>query len=215
MTATMNQPEVGRSRLRKEDARLVTGRTRWTDNSNLPGMVHLAILRSPYAHARITRVDLAGGTQPSQRDRRVQRCRPGQPGRPGLRLAGHGGHGRSDLPTTRGRRGAPRRRAGRGRGGAGQGERGGRARSDRRRLRAVAGGARLGGGPAARFAAGARRRWHQQDVHLDLRLGRCRLRRQLRRSRGRGRGGHQAPVRAAAVDSGLHGAAQRHRRPER
>ncbi len=59
MTATMNPPEVGRSRLRKEDARLVTGRTRWTDNLSLPGMVHLAILRSPYAHAKITRVDLS------------------------------------------------------------------------------------------------------------------------------------------------------------
>jgi carbon-monoxide dehydrogenase large subunit len=60
MTATLNQPEVGRARLRKEDARLVTGRTRWTDNFILPGMVHLAILRSPYAHARLTRVDVSG-----------------------------------------------------------------------------------------------------------------------------------------------------------
>jgi len=60
MTATINEPEVGRRRLRKEDARLITGRTRWTDNLNLPGMVHLAILRSPYAHAKITRVDVSG-----------------------------------------------------------------------------------------------------------------------------------------------------------
>ncbi len=66
MTATLNQPEVGRSRLRKEDARLVTGRTRWTDNLTLPGMVHLAILRSPYAHAKITRVDIsAARSQPN------------------------------------------------------------------------------------------------------------------------------------------------------
>jgi aerobic carbon-monoxide dehydrogenase large subunit len=66
MTATLNEPEVGRRRLRKEDARLVTGRTRWTDNLNLPGMVHLAILRSPYAHAKITRVDLtAARSQPN------------------------------------------------------------------------------------------------------------------------------------------------------
>jgi carbon-monoxide dehydrogenase large subunit len=55
MTATM--PEIGRARLRKEDGRLITGRTRWTDNITLPGMLHLAILRSPVAHARITRVD--------------------------------------------------------------------------------------------------------------------------------------------------------------
>ncbi len=66
MTATVNQPEVGRARLRKEDQRLVTGRSRWTDNMNLPGMVHLAILRSPYAHAKITRVDLsAARSQPN------------------------------------------------------------------------------------------------------------------------------------------------------
>jgi carbon-monoxide dehydrogenase large subunit len=53
------EPEVGKRRLRKEDQRLVTGRTRWTENINLPGMVHLAILRSPYAHARITSIDVS------------------------------------------------------------------------------------------------------------------------------------------------------------
>jgi carbon-monoxide dehydrogenase large subunit len=60
MTATAAQPEIGRARLRKEDARLVTGSTRWTGNVTLPGMLHMAILRSPHAHARITRVDLSG-----------------------------------------------------------------------------------------------------------------------------------------------------------
>ncbi len=49
--------EVGAPRPRKEDRRLLTGQTSWTDNITLPGMVHLAIVRSPYAHARITRVD--------------------------------------------------------------------------------------------------------------------------------------------------------------
>ncbi|MFH8336734.1 xanthine dehydrogenase family protein molybdopterin-binding subunit [Streptomyces sp. AM6-12] len=51
--------EVGRSRLRKEDARLLTGQTTWTDNIQVAGLLHLAILRSPMAHARITRVDVA------------------------------------------------------------------------------------------------------------------------------------------------------------
>src|SRR6266568_5053008 len=51
--------EVGAPRQRKEDARLITGRTMWTENVTLPGMLHLAILRSPHAHARITRVDTA------------------------------------------------------------------------------------------------------------------------------------------------------------
>ena len=51
--------EVGAARRRKEDARLITGHTNWTDNITLPGMLHLAILRSPHAHARITSVDTA------------------------------------------------------------------------------------------------------------------------------------------------------------
>jgi carbon-monoxide dehydrogenase large subunit len=56
MTATI-EPEVGKARLRKEDARLITGRTRWTDNISLPGMLHLAVLRSPMAHAKILSID--------------------------------------------------------------------------------------------------------------------------------------------------------------
>ncbi|MCP3771483.1 MULTISPECIES: xanthine dehydrogenase family protein molybdopterin-binding subunit [Streptomyces] len=51
--------EVGRGRLRKEDARLVTGQTNWTDNISVTGLLHLAFLRSPMAHARIERVDVS------------------------------------------------------------------------------------------------------------------------------------------------------------
>ncbi|MBX6752160.1 MAG: xanthine dehydrogenase family protein molybdopterin-binding subunit, partial [Micromonosporaceae bacterium] len=58
MTAVL-EPEIGRARRRKEDQRLITGQTRWTDNITLPGMLHLAILRSPYAHAKITRIDVS------------------------------------------------------------------------------------------------------------------------------------------------------------
>ncbi len=59
MTATAERPaaEVGKDRRRKEDQRLVTGRTRWTDNLTLPGMVHLAMVRSPFAHAKISSID--------------------------------------------------------------------------------------------------------------------------------------------------------------
>ncbi|MEU8634337.1 molybdopterin cofactor-binding domain-containing protein [Amycolatopsis sp. NPDC048633] len=56
MTATI-EPEVGKSRRRKEDERLITGRTRWTDNIALPGMLHMAVLRSPFAHAKIVSID--------------------------------------------------------------------------------------------------------------------------------------------------------------
>ena len=51
--------EVGKARTRKEDARLITGQTNWTDNITLPGLVHVAFVRSPYAHATIASVDLA------------------------------------------------------------------------------------------------------------------------------------------------------------
>jgi carbon-monoxide dehydrogenase large subunit len=51
--------EVGAPRARKEDARLITGRTMWTENIVLPGMLHMAILRSPFAHARIASLDTA------------------------------------------------------------------------------------------------------------------------------------------------------------
>jgi aerobic carbon-monoxide dehydrogenase large subunit len=61
MTATADAStaaqEIGKARRRKEDARLITGRTRWTDNIQLPGMLHMAILRSPHAHAKITNLD--------------------------------------------------------------------------------------------------------------------------------------------------------------
>ena len=49
--------EIGRDRRRKEDQRLITGRTRWSDNIVLPGMLHMAMVRSPFAHARITSID--------------------------------------------------------------------------------------------------------------------------------------------------------------
>ena len=42
---------------RREDPRLITGGSVYTDDVTLPGMVHAAILRSPHAHARITGVD--------------------------------------------------------------------------------------------------------------------------------------------------------------
>ena len=58
-TAEAPALEFGRARLRKEDERLITGQTNWTDNIRLPGMLHVAFLRSPYAHARITSVNVS------------------------------------------------------------------------------------------------------------------------------------------------------------
>ncbi len=64
MTTVEETPaEVGKARTRKEDARLITGQTNWTDNMTLPGLVHIAFVRSPYAHARITSVDLTAARE--------------------------------------------------------------------------------------------------------------------------------------------------------
>jgi carbon-monoxide dehydrogenase large subunit len=54
---------LGRPIKRKEDAKLLHGRTNWTDNIQLPGTLHMAILRSPYAHANITKLDVSGALQ--------------------------------------------------------------------------------------------------------------------------------------------------------
>ena len=62
-TETPAAGNVGRTRLRKEDARLVTGRTNWTDDIRLPGTLHMVLVRSPMAHARITSIDVDGARQ--------------------------------------------------------------------------------------------------------------------------------------------------------
>jgi len=44
---------------RTEDARLLTGRGRYSDDFNLPGQAYASLVRSPHAHARIRRIDVA------------------------------------------------------------------------------------------------------------------------------------------------------------
>jgi carbon-monoxide dehydrogenase large subunit len=65
MTAVEERPaaEIGRERRRKEDQRLISGRTRWTDNISLPGMLYLAMVRSPFAHARIVSIDTSAAAE--------------------------------------------------------------------------------------------------------------------------------------------------------
>ncbi|HVM28523.1 MAG TPA: xanthine dehydrogenase family protein molybdopterin-binding subunit [Mycobacteriales bacterium] len=55
--------ELGRGRRRKEDAKLLTGQTNWTDNITLPGLLHMAVLRSPMAHAKVLSVDVSGALE--------------------------------------------------------------------------------------------------------------------------------------------------------
>jgi aerobic carbon-monoxide dehydrogenase large subunit len=57
------EPEVGKARIRKEDARLITGRTRWTDNIVLNGMLHIAMVRSPIAHGTIQSIDVTAAKE--------------------------------------------------------------------------------------------------------------------------------------------------------
>ena len=146
-TAGAGAPSSARPARRKEDARLITGQTNWTDNIMLPGMLHMAFLRSPYAHARITSVDVSARPEHARRHRRLLRRRlRRRAGQPALRLAGHRRTSSSrphpPMATDEVRyvgeavavRGGPRPLRGRR-----------RPRRHRRRLRAAAAGARHGG----------------------------------------------------------------------
>jgi carbon-monoxide dehydrogenase large subunit len=61
MTVTDDRPSsvLGTRLLRREDPALLTGEAKYTNDLNLPGALHLAVLRSPYAHARIRGIDLS------------------------------------------------------------------------------------------------------------------------------------------------------------
>jgi len=62
--AAITELEVGRivgaPLDRKEDAALLTGQAKFVDDMSLPGMVWMAVVRSPYAHARIANVNVDG-----------------------------------------------------------------------------------------------------------------------------------------------------------
>src|SRR5213078_4219321 len=48
---------LGHSVRRKEDDRFIRGKGTYVDDIKLPGMLHMAILRSPFAHATINGID--------------------------------------------------------------------------------------------------------------------------------------------------------------
>jgi carbon-monoxide dehydrogenase large subunit len=48
---------IGESVKRKEDARFIRGRGNYVDDVTLPGMLHMELLRSPFAHAAIRSID--------------------------------------------------------------------------------------------------------------------------------------------------------------
>src|SRR5918992_1744048 len=53
------QRYVGGGVLRKEDPELLTGQGRFVDNISFPGMLWMAVVRSPFAHARINGVEVS------------------------------------------------------------------------------------------------------------------------------------------------------------
>src|SRR5438034_9081665 len=57
MAATHVHGGIGESIKRKEDSRFLHGKGNYIDDLALPGMLHMSILRSPHAHARINSID--------------------------------------------------------------------------------------------------------------------------------------------------------------
>ena len=70
-------PYVGARVTRNEDPRLLRGQALFVDDVDLPGMLHAAFLRSPYAHARLKRMDVAAALAPAGRGGGLHRRRPG------------------------------------------------------------------------------------------------------------------------------------------
>ena len=207
---------VGASPKRKEDGRFVTGHGRYLDDLQLDGLLHLAVVRSPHAHARVLGVDaeaaralpgvvavwtlgdlpeLATATGAAPRaGAQGPDLHPSDPGRPPgasrRRGGGRGGGARS----VRGRR---RRRAG-----------GGRLRAAGRRD--LARGGHRARGPARERGVARQpgRRVHERQGQPGGGAGR-RARRRLRPPGLPARGGH------AARDARRAGRARSHqRRPD-
>src|SRR6478735_4922207 len=60
MVASVDAPEkmVGKAIKRREDPRLISGAGQFIDDLRLPGMLHIGLVRSPFAHAKIKSIDL-------------------------------------------------------------------------------------------------------------------------------------------------------------
>lgn len=58
MSAAAPQGLIGRSVKRKEDDALLRGQGRFLADLHLPDALEIAFVRSPHAHAEITRIDL-------------------------------------------------------------------------------------------------------------------------------------------------------------
>jgi aerobic carbon-monoxide dehydrogenase large subunit len=63
MATTEAETYIGKPVPRKEDAKLLTGQSRFIDDMQVTGMVWASIVRSPYAHAKINRVDVTAARE--------------------------------------------------------------------------------------------------------------------------------------------------------
>src|SRR5881397_1733489 len=65
MTAVESEHKgwLGRSVKRKEDARFIVGRGNYIEDIKLPNMLYMAILRSPFAHAKINSIDTSRASE--------------------------------------------------------------------------------------------------------------------------------------------------------
>ena len=70
---------IGKPLSCKEDARLTTGKGRFTDDFSLDGQAYAVMVRSPYPHARIVSIDACGGEGDA---RRAWRCSPERTAKP-------------------------------------------------------------------------------------------------------------------------------------
>ena len=59
MTQILSSRYIGKPVQRLEDRRFLTGSGQFVDDVVIPDMVHMAIFRSPHAHARINSIDLS------------------------------------------------------------------------------------------------------------------------------------------------------------
>ena len=173
---------------------------------------HAAPRRSSAARSR-TRRSPTSTSAPRSRRRTSSPSSPGRlrrrAGLAALRLAGHAGHGQPRPPVGRRRGGQPRRRGRRGDRRAQQGRRAGRRRTGRRRLRPAARRARHGGGgrPGRRRPLPRPPATPTTSFHFVFDAGEAGTGSEHRPGVRRRRGRRQPPVRPAAADPGVHGAA--------
>jgi carbon-monoxide dehydrogenase large subunit len=60
MAMTAPLPKLmGQPVKRREDPRLITGSSQYVDDIQLPGMLHLTVVRSPYGHAKVSGIDVS------------------------------------------------------------------------------------------------------------------------------------------------------------